>query len=534
VLVCESKASGRFYVPSLFHEKKCVQFFLSVRNNALRLAKPNSMKTRQTFIFCLAILFFQSVSFSQIMISPTPGKIDSSAMLEVRSSNRGFLPSRMSSQQRKSIKNPAPGLMVFDTTKQLFYGYTKGSGWRPFLMGYDTAGISDAFSPVSIIDNSPGDQLGSVVAISGNVAVATAPTDDIGGNVDQGSLYVFRKQNEVWTNTQKLTAPDGAAGDQFGTSVAMTDQYVFVSALFDDVGENADQGSVYVFSIQNEIVSYQQKLTGSTAAANDLFGYYIAAQNNQLFIGAPYDDITVNMDQGSVYSFKLASGTWTESQKIIQDSAAASEDYFGFGISIDSGMVAIGGHINTGGNYGYGQNAVFIYESISGTWQRRQKIEQPETNSKADAFGYNTTLKNGILTIGAWLNNNGSKDRGTAYVFKKTGNAWNYTQKLSPADEYVGDTYGDYFGTCMRLDDKYMISGSGYEDIATGLIDRGAFYLYELVNDQWVQRKKVDAPTPVSLDLFGHALGIQGGNIIVGSASKNNSTGKIYFYTIDD
>lgn len=483
-------------------------------------------------------IFLSIVSFSQIMISSAPGKIDSSAMLELRSNDRGFLPSRMSTQQRKAIKNPAPGLMVFDTTKQLFYGYLRNSGWRPFLMGYDSTGISDAYSPTAVIDNSDGDQLGYAVAINGNIAVATAPTDDINGKADQGSLYVFKLENGVWTNTQKLTAPDGAAGDQFGVAVAMTDSYVFVSAIFDDVGENLDQGSVYVFKIQNGSLVYQQKLLGSAATSNDLFGYFVAAQNDKLFIGAPYDDITVNSDQGSAYFFKLTDGQWLENQKIIQDSAAATQDYFGFGISVDSAMVSIGGHINTGGNYGYGQNAVFIYEYANGSWQRRQKIVQPDVSSsvKNEGFGYNTVLKNGVLTVGAWLHDipYGNKDRGTAYVFKKVGNVWNNVQKLAPEDVNQGDTYGDYFGYNLRSDNNIMITGSGYEDIGAGVIDRGAFYLYEWNGTQWSMRKKVTAPTPSYLDLFGHAVGIQGDNIIVSAYNANNARGKVYFYTLDN
>ncbi len=470
------------------------------------------------------------------MISAAPGKIDSSAMLEVRSSDRGLLTSRMSTQQRKAIKNPAPGLLVFDTTKQLFYGYVKNLGWRPFLMGYDTTAISDSYSPVLIIDNAEGDQLGYAVAINGDIAVATAPTDDIDENTNQGSVYVFRNENGIWTNTQKITAPDGAANDQFGVTVAMTDTYVFVSAMFDDVGENSDQGSVYVYKIVDGVLVYHQKLAGSTATSNDLFGYYVAAQNRQLFIGAPYDDVIGNFNQGSAYSFKLTNGFWTESQKIIQDSAAGSEDYFGFGISIDSSMISIGGHINVEGNYGYGQNAIFIYENVNGTWQRRQKILQPDVSSsiKTEAFGYNTVLKNGILTAGAWLHNIpfGNKDRGTAYVFKKSGSVWNNVQKLTPEDVNTGDFYGDYFGTNLRSDNTFMVAGSGYEDITEGVIDRGAFYLFEWNGTQWIMKKKVSAPTPSYLDLFGHAVGIQGDNIIVSAYNANNGKGKIYFYTL--
>jgi len=68
--------------------------------------------------------------------------------------------------------------------------------------------------------------------------------DDIGGNVTQGSAYVFKRQGGSWVETQKLTASDGAAGDQFGFSVAVSGATIVVGAPIDNVG----QGSAYVFA----------------------------------------------------------------------------------------------------------------------------------------------------------------------------------------------------------------------------------------------------------------------------------------------
>jgi len=75
-----------------------------------------------------------------------------------------------------------------------------------------------------------------------------APLDDLGANVDQGSAYVFTRSGEVWTLQDKLTPDDGAAGDCFGATVAASSDTVMVGAPFDDLGANVNQGSVYVFT----------------------------------------------------------------------------------------------------------------------------------------------------------------------------------------------------------------------------------------------------------------------------------------------
>ena len=69
----------------------------------------------------------------------------------------------------------------------------------------------------------------------------------IGANNDQGAAYVFVRSGTIWNLQQKLTASDGAAGDRFGYSVAISGETVVVGAHRDDIGANIDQGSAYVF-----------------------------------------------------------------------------------------------------------------------------------------------------------------------------------------------------------------------------------------------------------------------------------------------
>ena len=94
------------------------------------------------------------------------------------------------------------------------------------------------------------DFFGISVAIAGDTIVVGASGDDVGGNGDQGSAYVFVKPAAGWANaaeTAKLTASDGAVADGFGHSVAVSDDTVVVGAPSDNIGTNANQGSAYVF-----------------------------------------------------------------------------------------------------------------------------------------------------------------------------------------------------------------------------------------------------------------------------------------------
>ena len=88
-----------------------------------------------------------------------------------------------------------------------------------------------------------GDGFGASVAISEDAAIVGA----FSANDSRGAAYVFAHSGEAWSEEKKLTAADGAAGDQFGYSAAISGQRVIVGAYSDDVGANVDQGSAYVF-----------------------------------------------------------------------------------------------------------------------------------------------------------------------------------------------------------------------------------------------------------------------------------------------
>lgn len=95
-------------------------------------------------------------------------------------------------------------------------------------------------------DGAGGDHFGTAVAVSGDTVVVGAVHD----NTSQGSAYVFVKPGGGWatgTETAKLTASDGVAGDQFGIAVAISGATIVVGADHANIGINGDQGAAYVF-----------------------------------------------------------------------------------------------------------------------------------------------------------------------------------------------------------------------------------------------------------------------------------------------
>jgi hypothetical protein len=70
-------------------------------------------------------------------------------------------------------------------------------------------------------DAAPGDQFGFAIDLSGKRVLIGAPAANVGANLHQGAVYAFGRSDATFSETQKLTASDGAAYDQFGQSVAL-------------------------------------------------------------------------------------------------------------------------------------------------------------------------------------------------------------------------------------------------------------------------------------------------------------------------
>ncbi|MEM6725682.1 MAG: right-handed parallel beta-helix repeat-containing protein [Bacteroidota bacterium] len=77
---------------------------------------------------CLLISF--SVS-AQVGINSGGQTPDPSAMLDVRSNNKGFLTPRMTQNERNAIASPATGLLIYQTTDPVGFHYNQGSPSEP-------------------------------------------------------------------------------------------------------------------------------------------------------------------------------------------------------------------------------------------------------------------------------------------------------------------------------------------------------------------------------------------------------------------
>ena len=131
------------------------------------------------------------------------------------------------------------------------------------------------------------------VGISGDTAVIGAP-----GRFPPatGTAYVFVRSGSLWSRQQKLTAGDPAVNDAFGFSVGISGDTAVIGAS----RKSELTGAAYVFMRSGSLWSQQQKLTASDPAAGDRFGDSVGISGDTAVIGAPFKSGFV----GAAYVFE--------------------------------------------------------------------------------------------------------------------------------------------------------------------------------------------------------------------------------------
>ena len=387
-------------------------------------------------------------------------------------------------------------------------------------------------------DGAAEDYFGYAVALWCDTLVVGAYGDDIGANGDQGSAYVFERNKDGpdnWGQVVKLTASDGAAEDYFGYAVALSCDTLVVGAYGDDIGANSDQGSAYVFE-RNEDGADQWgkviKLTASDGEAHDYFGYAVALSCDTLVVGAYGDDIGANNDQGSAYVFERnenGADQWGEVVKLTASDGTGSDRFASaVGISCDTIVLGacshdIGSNINQGSAYVFERN-----EGGADTWGEAAKLTGSD-GAERDLFGYAVSISNDAIVVGANCDDIGSNsNQGSAYVFERNeggADTWGQVTKVTASDGASDDCFGD----AVSMSCDTIVVGLG-----TGL---GSAYVFERNEggaDAWGQVTRLMASDGGAYDYFGHAVAISCGTIVVGAylddVGGNSDEGSAYVF----
>jgi hypothetical protein len=163
-----------------------------------------------------------------------------------------------------------------------------------YLFNTNGALVSTFTNPVPVV----GDNFGTSVAAVGNDRVLISAID-YGASGNGGAAYLFSISGTLLTT---FTNPTPAANDYFGWSVAAVGSSRVLIGAYWDGSDVFRSGSAYLFSTNGTLLT---TFTNPTPAVADNFGWSVAAiGNSQVLVGALFDN-TGAPDSGAAYLFDL-------------------------------------------------------------------------------------------------------------------------------------------------------------------------------------------------------------------------------------
>jgi hypothetical protein len=190
-------------------------------------------------------------------------------------------------------------------------------------------------------DGDSGDRFGDSVAVSGSTAVVGAGDDQNPNGERAGSAYVFQRRDGSWTQTRKLAAADGDSEDGFGASVTTDESTVVVGAPDDEGPNNSSLGSVYVFERRGDSWTQAQKLTPNEGGRVDEFGYSVAVEGPRVVVSALGDGLPIGNLPGAAYVFERREDAWRQVQTLTVP-GGDGEDGFGFSVALGGSTALVG------------------------------------------------------------------------------------------------------------------------------------------------------------------------------------------------
>lgn len=383
-----------------------------------------------------------------------------------------------------------------------------------------------------------GDVFGTSVAMEDGRLVVGAPGVDVSGRLSQGAAYVFRYTPAGWVLEATLTANDGLANDTFGEDVAIHGDRIVVGSDGAAVGGVLNAGAAYVYRRTGNTWVQEQKLVASDGTASDLFGDAVAIGDKVIAVGAYAAEGPAGASQGAAYLFRYNSliGVWEQREKILAIDAASS-DQFGSRVAIDGQYLLIGSSFDdvagiSGTNHGSAH--LYRWTTDSGQTNKPVLIYTPPGAASGDGLGESLAISSQFIALGV------PQDGDVAGLSQGTVTTLdmhrflphNVSVPAAPDEIATLDADDDASlgeSVAMGVTGLRALVGAPYTNstVAPVVSDAGGFVYYRVGAYGLLAPEFFAPPTPVANGLFGWQVGLSSSSAIVSAPGEN----KLYRYS---
>lgn len=313
-------------------------------------------------------------------------------------------------------------------------------------------------------DPDASDWFGSSLAIYGDtIAIGL---DKKLGLSSTGGLYIYKRSGTTWTLEDTITDPvpdiDGNHG--FSDRVSIFEDTLVTGSHLDDTGAST-AGSVYVFTRTAGVWTLEDTIINPTPLLGDQFGWAVDIYLDTIVIGSNLDN-SPTTSAGAAFVYNRTGTTWTLTQYIPHPEQEVSAE-FGTSVGIYGDTIVVGAIDDDAG-----AGSMYVFRLSSGTWTLEQKISNHSTDT-SDLFGQSVDIYGDVLiTGGKWRDVGALSAAGSIYVYTRTGTTWTVQKELT----VPVPTASDQFAGTVAIHKNTILSGAILED--TGASAAGSAYIF--------------------------------------------------------
>lgn len=374
-----------------------------------------------------------------------------------------------------------------------------------------------------------------------------------------GAVYVYGLIGGRWTLQAKLEPPAARGYDFFGSDVALsvTGDTLVIGAQYEGYDapiQEAGPGSVFVYRRRQDAWTQEAMLRASRPQDNASFGrtVEVSALGDVIAVGAPYESIDIDgvmqPAAGAVYVFrKRAAGEWIE-QEALSAPNPQGDDLFGMGVRLSENgrtlaILAAEQNFATedfdAGGWPNRNNTVYVFEARGAAWNLAAEFEGSadgpmfggsfyESDAQVEAFDLNSDGNTLVIASPFALAADGGA--GLVWIYRRRDEHWMTTGSALTPRLPERRSFG------LRL----TLSANARSLVVFADRDDGAYghpyvVAFDYLQNRWEQTALLESPGTPNTFGFANSLALSwtGHHLAVGArafVTENSSWGAVLLH----
>lgn len=238
------------------------------------------------------------------------------------------------------------------------------------------------------------------------------------------------------------------------------------------------------------------RLQPTPAQVGAEYGYALAAEHPVWVVGAP----GAAADAGEVHVLDCSQLACETTQTL----TGALDTGFGRSLALKGDWLAVGQP---------DAQRVRLYRRQSSAWQLHSTL-QPAVALPSGAFGKALAFDGNSLAIGAPNEQGGA---GAVYLFTETAEVWSQQVRLGAPSTLR------HLGHSIAMNGGTLAIGAPFSALSPAYAE-GRVWVLTGAEGTWTEVATLSSPLPVSAELFGYALALQGDRLVVGRPGASQGT----------